>query len=198
MGKIKNTKNELKAQRDALKRFERFLPTLQLKKIQLQVEVRQLEARIEEKKAEEEHLWQQLGAWQKLFAEPFDFDAYVQLETVTLGIGNIAGVEIPVLDGVKFKTAVPDLFATPAWVDDGIKVLEHLVRLRAEQLVMHEQERCLREELRTTNQRVNLFEKVKIPQCKENIRMVRIFLGDQDTAAVARAKIAKKKTVERH
>ena len=41
MAKIKLTKNELKVQRDALKRFERYLPTLQLKKQQLQLEVRQ-------------------------------------------------------------------------------------------------------------------------------------------------------------
>ena len=31
MAKIKLTKNELKAQRDALKRFQRYLPTLQPK-----------------------------------------------------------------------------------------------------------------------------------------------------------------------
>ena len=37
MAKIKHTKNEMKAQREALNRFERFLPMLQLKKQQLQV-----------------------------------------------------------------------------------------------------------------------------------------------------------------
>ena len=35
MAKIKLTKTELKAQTDALKRFQRFLPMLQLKKQQL-------------------------------------------------------------------------------------------------------------------------------------------------------------------
>ena len=40
---------------------------------------------------------------------------------------------------------------------------------------------------------VNLFEKVKIPEAKENIRIIRIFMGDQQTAAVARSKIAKGK-----
>ena len=49
------------------------------------------------------------------------------------------------------------------------------------------------DELRTTTQRVNLFEKVKIPEAKENIRIIRIFMGDQQTAAVARSKIAKGK-----
>ena len=49
-------------------------------------------------------------------------------------------------------------------------------------------------ELRVTTQRVNLFEKVKIPECQENIRKIRIMLGDLETSAVARSKIAKRKT----
>ena len=48
-------------------------------------------------------------------------------------------------------------------------------------------------ELRVTSQRVNLFEKVKIPEAKENIRVIGVYLGDQQTAAVVRGKISKKK-----
>jgi V/A-type H+-transporting ATPase subunit D len=54
----------------------------------------------------------------------------------------------------------------------------------------------LSKELRTTTQRVNLFEKVKIPECKENMRIIRIYLGDVDTAGVVRSKIAKRKSQE--
>ena len=63
--------------------------------------------------------------------------------------------------------------------------------------MFEEQRRLLAEELRTTNQRVNLFERVKIPECKEAIRKIRIFLGDVQTLDVARSKIAKQKTLER-
>ena len=52
MAKIKHTKNELKAQRDALARFERYLPTLQLKKQQLQMVIRQVEADLRAKDQE--------------------------------------------------------------------------------------------------------------------------------------------------
>ena len=52
MGKVKNTKTELKAQRDSLKRYRRYLPTLQLKKQQLQMEIRQVDQRVAEKKAD--------------------------------------------------------------------------------------------------------------------------------------------------
>lgn len=193
MAKIKLTKNELKAQRDGLARFQRYLPTLQLKKQQLQMEVRMVEARIEDNKDEEKALLADMSNWRSLFSEPFDFDAHVAVDQITVSQGNIAGVSIPVLDEVSFKLIPPDLYATPAWVDDGIATLESILRLRIQQKILMEQADALREELRTTNQRVNLFEKVKIPEAKENIRVIRIFIGDQQTSEVARAKIAKGK-----
>ena len=61
---------------------------------------------------------------------------------------------------------------------------------------LQEQMDLLGKELRTTSQRVNLFEKVKIPEAKENIRRISIYLGDQDTSAVVRGKIAKRKLVK--
>jgi V/A-type H+-transporting ATPase subunit D len=51
--------------------------------------------------------------------------------------------------------------------------------------------------LRTTTQRVNLFEKKLIPELRENIRRIKIFLGDDETAAVGRAKLAKGKLVQK-
>ena len=195
MSRIKHTKNELKAQRDALRRFRRYLPTLQLKKQQLQIEMRQIEARIEEKEAEEAGVRKALAAWQRLFAEPFDFGKHLAVREVRTSVGNIAGVSIPVLEELALARSVPDLFASPPWVDDALDALEKLARLRIEREVLAEQRRLLGEELRTTSQRVNLFEKVKIPESEENIRVIRIFLGDAQTADVARAKIAKRKGV---
>ncbi len=197
MSKIKHTKNELKAQRDALKRFERYLPTLQLKKQQLQVEVRQLDARVEAQRAEEERVRAAVRVWSRLFAEPFPWDRHLKVRVVREGQGNIAGVAIPTLEGIEFERVLPDLYATPVWVDDGLRALEHLARLRIQRRIYEEQLRRLTEELRTTNQRVNLFEKVKIPEAAENIRVIRIFLGDEMTAGVARSKIAKGKSVEK-
>ena len=61
--------------------------------------------------------------------------------------------------------------------------------------VYEEQRRLVAEELQQTSQRVNLFEKVRIPECKEAIRVIKIALGDEQTAAVTRGKIAKGRTV---
>ncbi|MGD9873702.1 MAG: V-type ATP synthase subunit D [Kiritimatiellia bacterium] len=193
MAKIKHTKNELKAQRDALRRFERYLPTLLLKKQQLQTEIRTLDQRLSAKIQEEETFQKDVALWVRLFSEPFDFVSCLNVTDIRIGEGNIAGVNIPVLEAVEFSRHVPDLFESPLWVDDALAALEKLTRLRVERAVMEKQFRLLKEELRTTSQRVNLFEKVKIPECREHIRVIRIFLGDQQTAAVARAKIAKGK-----
>ena len=197
MSKIKYTKNELKAQRDALTRFTRYLPTLLLKKQQLQVELRALDAQIDAKRSEEEKARTDLAAWVKLFSEPFDFTPYIQVAEVQRSSGNIAGVTIPIFGTITFVEETPDLFATESWVDGGIDLLRQLISLRVERQIIEEQHRLLADELRTTSQRVNLFEKVKIPECKEHIRVIRIFMGDQQTAAVARSKIAKGKSAEK-
>ncbi len=196
MAKIKHTKNELKSQRDALRRFKRYLPTLLLKKQQLQMEMRQLEQRMDEVRAEGERLQAGMGAWIRLFDEPVDFTAWVRLREVRTATGNIAGVNIPILQDVVFDEVSVDLYATDSWVDDGRNVVERLVRFQIEHEILAEQHRLLGEELRTTSQRVNLFEKVKIPEAQANIRVIRIFLGDAQTAEVARAKLAKGKSVE--
>lgn len=195
MPKIKHTKSELKNQRDDLYRYERFLPTLELKKQQLQIEVRKVNAALEASRAEEAGLRAELDGWVRLFAEPFELGAMLQLKEVRRLSGNIAGVTIPILQEVVFERVPLDLFQTPPWLDDGLAVLERLGSLKVAQAIMGTQERLLGEELRTTTQRVNLFEKVKIPECTDNIRVIRIFLGDEQTAAVARAKLAKGKVM---
>lgn len=196
MAKIKYTKTELKQQRDALRRFERYLPTLQLKKQQLQMEVRQLETEIEAKAQEEREAREDLRGWVDLFAEPVTFEDYLKVASVEQTVNNIAGVNIPVLKDITFERTLPDLFTTRPWLDDGLDLLEQLSRLRCERLLLEEGHRRLVQELRTTTQRVNLFEKVKIPETRENIRVIRIFLGDQQTAEVARAKLAKDRAVK--
>ena len=37
---------------------------------------------------------------------------------------------------------------------------------------------------------------MKIPEAKENIRVIQVYLGDQQTASVVRGKISKKKLEE--
>ena len=109
--------------------------------------------------------------------------------------GNVAGVEIPVFAGADFELEPYDFLATPLWVDSALDRLKKVLLLDLESTVLDEQILRLGSELKTTAQRVNLFEKVKIPEAQEGIRRIRIYLGDQQTAQVVRGKIAKRKVV---
>ena len=79
------------------------------------------------------------------------------------------------------------------WVDSAIEELRELVAILEEIAVIEKGIDILRQELRVTTQRVNLFEKVKIPEAREAIRLIKIYLGDQMANAVGRSKIAKRK-----
>ncbi|MBP5247662.1 MAG: V-type ATP synthase subunit D [Fibrobacter sp.] len=193
MAKVKLTKNALKAERDSLKRYQRYLPTLLLKKQQLQMEMRTLQAKVMAKRDEEDALRKSIAGWIGLYAEPIEWDKYISVKEIRQGEGNIAGVEIPLFDGVDFNVTIPDFFTTPAWLDEGIRSLQGLISLRLERRVLEKQYELLSDELRSTSQRVNLFEKVKIPEAKENIRTINIFLSDQQISGVARSKLAKGK-----
>jgi len=198
MAKLKKTKNELKAQREALRRYERFLPTLELKKQQLQREVRRVETALRESAAAGEAVLARLRPWVKLLsaAPELRLGDYVRVAAVDLETANIAGVNVPTLTEVRFESVPVDYFETPPWLEEAVAALSELTERRVQQLTLERQRDLLGEELRITAQRVNLFEKVMIPRAEDGIRAIRIALGDAQTAAVARAKIAKGKGAE--
>ena len=196
---VKLTKNELKTQKDQLKQFQRYLPTLQLKKQQLQTVIRQIYSELEVKELERQKMIGNLDDWIDVFAENTLFKEELRLENLVIPLKveqtyeNIAGVKIPVFRELTFKEVKYDVRDYPLWVDTAVYKLRDIAKLDALVKTLRTQAFLLEKELRTTSQRVNLFEKVKIPQAKENIRVIGIYLGDQQTSAVVRGKIAKKK-----
>jgi V/A-type H+-transporting ATPase subunit D len=193
MPQVKKTKIEMKAQRDALRRFERFLPLLQLKKQQLQVELQGVLAALDKVQVEEQALLAAARPWAALFADSAALDGLKPaVERLVVSEANIAGVAIPVFESIRFTVPKIDLFTAPAWVDEALALIMKLATSRLRRDILQRQADLLEEELRTTSQRVNLFEKVKIPEAREKIRIIRIFLGDLMTAEVARGKAAKK------
>ena len=199
---IKLTKNEQKVQKDLLKQYQRYLPTLQLKKQQLQQVIMTTRAELAQKEAERVQMIGNLDDWVAVFAENAIFDedksidTLVQPETVICRNENIAGVTVPKFEELKFKDVEYDVDDYPLWVDTALVKLREIARLDALVSTLRKQEALLEKELRSTSQRINLFEKVKIPEAKENIRVIGVYLGDQQTAAVVRGKISKKKLVE--
>jgi len=196
MAKIKLTKSELKTQRDAMKQFTRYLPTLQLKKQQLQMEMRSCDERLRQNEAAEKEVREHLSSWLALFATEGTLEqltSIITLEGIDTDRENIAGVDVPVFKDARFSIDDYNLFEAELWIDDAVDAVKKVIAIKAEHEVIKEQRMLIERELRTTTQRVNLFEKVKIPECKENIRTIQIYLGDQQTAAVGRSKIAKRK-----
>lgn len=192
--KPKFNKTALKGQRDGLAKYEKFLPILLLKKMQLQLVIRQLEPVMEGKRRELEETVADIRPWARLLSDAtVDMEDYLRVGEVRVRKDNIAGVEVPEFDRVIFEEVPYSLFATPAWLDRALEALRRLAAVREELQVLLEKDRLLKEELRTTTQRVNLFEKKLIPELRENIRKIKIFLGDEETAAVGRAKLAKAK-----
>ena len=194
MAKIKLTKNEQKVQKDALKMYQRYLPTLTLKKQQLQTEIRTIEAKAREVRAQRVALEKEFSEWISVFGEEGAFKpGVVRGRNIREGFGNIAGVTIPVYEGADFSRGDYDLYETPLWIDLAADRMEKALSLDLEADVLDEQVRLLSQELRTTTQRVNLFEKVKIPETKANIKKISVYLGDEQVASVVRSKISKKK-----
>lgn len=197
MSKIRFTKGELKRQRDSLRQYERFLPTLQLKKQQLQIEILLQLSLLEEKRQLEAKKRAAAELWAGLLAEPgIDLKPLLRPVKILSNTKNIAGVDLPIFNQAEFPVAEYDLFTLPLWVDAALEALKALASLREEIRVIQKGIEILRQELRITTQRVNLFEKVKIPEATEAIRLIKIYLGDQMANAVGRSKIAKAKISE--
>ena len=196
--KIRLTRPELKRQRDALQRYERYLPMLKLKQQQLQLTIREVQANLRKAQADVEAALNVFQPYKAVLADRAGVNVadLAEPSEVRTSETNIAGVSIPVYEEAVFPRPEYSLFATPAWVDRTVADLRTLNEHRARAKVYEEQFRLLDRELTKIIQRVNLFEKVKIPECREVIRVIRIKLGDEMTAAVGRGKIAKAKIAE--
>ena len=193
--KIKFTQGELKRQRDLLKQYERFLPTLQLKKQQLQLELNNQILALEMYQSQRDQMTQEIIAWMGLLAESkIVMNEIVIPRQVFMTSRNIAGVDIPVFDNVEFAPIEYDLFSTPLWLDRATKLFMDYIALLFQVDALQQGAELLKRELLITTQRVNLFEKIKIPETQENIRLIKIYIGDQLAASIGRSKLVKRRT----
>lgn len=198
MSKIKLTKGELKKQRDSLKQFRRYLPTLQLKKQQLQTKILEARKFLNERMEVYADKSSKIGEWAGLLGDKqIDLSAWLKPLKVDVTIVNIAGASVPFFDNIHFHAPEYDFYTTPFWTDKALEDIRAMLTLLAEIEVIKKQIEVLEKELRTTTQRVNLFEKIKIPEAKENIRKIGIYLGDQMANAVGIGKVAKRMVVAR-
>lgn len=198
MAILKLTKNELRTQQNRLSLFQKYLPTLQLKKAMLQFEVDQANAEIVFLKEEFAKTRKRVDEFTSLLQ---DVSATRVLENAEIihvqkHYENIAGVEIPVFDTISFRDSEYFLFDTPVWTDLAIVQMREAISAKEKVNIAIEKRRALEKELREVSIRVNLFEKILIPRSLQNIKKIRVFLSDQQLSSIAQAKVAKRKIQE--
>ena len=200
MAEVKFTKTELRDQQLKLDRLQKYLPTLQLKKAMLQMEVNQAQIEIEALMGQFALSQEKVGKYSPLLTERSATDLFsaVTVRQVETSHENVAGVDIPHFERVHFESATYSLFDTPIWFESAILGIKELIVIREKIRIAEEKKRALEKELREVSIRVNLFEKILIPRALDNIKKIKIFLGDQQLAAVSQAKVAKKKILLRN
>jgi V/A-type H+-transporting ATPase subunit D len=191
-------KTTLKQQRDQLKTFKRFLPSLDLKRQQLLAALKQarqqrdgIHSAYREREERVEQLYPFLGS---STVATRNLASLVHIRAVKISQQNMLGTTLPVADEVEFDVAHYSRLVAPFWIDLLVEELQQLAVLNVKLQVAEQRVALLDAAARKITQRVNLFEKVLIPQADANIRKIVIFLSDQERAAVVRSKIAKSKS----
>jgi V/A-type H+-transporting ATPase subunit D len=194
MAKLKLSKHALHEQQEQLKLYQRLLPSLDLKRRQLTMEVKKAQEDYVATQSAVEALETRIGEELPMLAdEEFRLGGLVQLKSFKVIEQNVVGVKLPFLDSIECAVADYSRFATPPWVDTLVQRLKDATEQRMRAEIAGERRSTLQIAVRRITQRVNLFEKILIPTAKQNIQKIRIFLGDADRASVVTSKLAKKK-----
>jgi|688.fasta_scaffold00182_44 V/A-type H+-transporting ATPase subunit D len=194
-------KTTLKQQRDQLKTFKKFLPSLDLKRQQLLAALKVARGELDEALRTYDQLESRLANIYPLLGSSTvrtrNLSSLVRIRSVEISQENLVGTKLPVAKQVAFDVAEYSRMVMPFWIDLLIENMQRMAELHVLKQVRMERVRILDHAARRITQRVNLFEKVLIPKAEQNIRKIVIFLSDQERAAVVRSKIAKNKSLEK-
>lgn len=197
MAKTAFNKGALQREREHLKLYRRVLPSLDLKRQQLTLELGRERDKLNELRAAADHLIERIALELPMLANrEIPVSGLVELRSGSVGEENVVGVKLPVLAGVECTVRPYSMLAKPHWVDVLVERLRQAVEVRLRIQVSIEWVRRLDRAVRRTTQRVNLFDKILIPNARQNIRRIQIFLGDAERAAIVRSKLAKAKRRE--
>ena len=192
MARLKLSKASLQQERTKLKLYEKLLPSLELKRRQLVIELDKARKEYAGARADLERVEARVGPELPMLANTeIDLKGLVKMTAFDLGQENVVGVRLPVLRKVECQVAEYSPLAKPAWVDALVERLRDAAEARTRIQVAAQRVRILQRAERRITQRVNLFEKILIPQARENIERIQIWLGDMARAAVVQAKLAK-------
>ena len=191
--RIKLNKVSLREQKQKMALYQRFLPALEARKQQFLMQLGVIRKDIDVEEEALTALIEDLSAWSALVR---DMEAsllpHLAIRQVRVSVRNVAGLKIPLFQEIVFENPPYSLFATPYSFEMVLARLREAIRLREKMKVLRRQEQILSEGLRKTSQRINLYEQRLIPQCREAIRKIAVYLQDQQAAAVGVAKVAKR------
>ncbi|UCG75637.1 MAG: V-type ATP synthase subunit D [Gemmatimonadota bacterium] len=192
MVRLKLSKASLQQERQRLTLYEKLLPSLELKRRQLTIELDKAREEYAATRAEVESIEARVGAeLPMLAATEIDLKGLVMMTALDLEQENVVGVRLPLVKHVECRVAEYSMLAKPAWVDALVERLRDAAEARTRIQVAAERVRILERAERRITQRVNLFDKILIPRTRKNIQRIRIWLGDQERTAVVQAKLAK-------
>jgi V/A-type H+-transporting ATPase subunit D len=196
MAHLKLSKASLQQERTKLKLYRKLLPSLELKRRQLTMELDKARKRYETIRVEVEQLHARVGAELPMLANTeIDLKGLVTMVSLRVGQENVVGVRLPRLDEVTWQVAEYSMVAKPAWVDALVDRLREAAEGRMRIEVAAQRVRILERAERRVTQRVNLFEKILIPRTLQNIGRIQIWLGDIGRVAVVQAKLAKARQI---
>jgi len=177
-----------------LKRYKKFLPSLDLKRQQLAVERKKAQLQLKKTELDIEQCYKQTAAMLPMLAyKTTHLTDLVRLGQIEIGEENVVGVHVPVLEKMTVDVRPYSLFTEPHWVDQLVVQLKLMMELKIRQKIDTQRVEILGLALKKVTQRVNLFDKVLIPEAQQDIRKIRIYLSDMDTAGVVRAKSTKQR-----
>ena len=196
MARLKLSKASLQQELVKLKLYEKLLPSLELKRRQLAIELDKARKEYAATRAEVERLEARVGAELPMLANTeIELKDLVKMTALDLVQENVVGVRLPVLKEVECQVAEYSPLAKPTWVDALAERLVDAAEARTRIQVAAERVRILGRAERRITQRVNLFEKILIPRTRKSIERIQIWLGDIGRAAVVQAKLAKERQV---
>jgi V/A-type H+/Na+-transporting ATPase subunit D len=194
MARLALNKSSLSKLSRQLATFERFLPSLDLKRKQLMAERARAQASVQRTRQAVEALRTRIAEDLPMLANrEIELAKLVRLTSVRVGEENVVGTRLPVVEDKTIEVRDYGYLEKPHWVDRVADELKHMLELQLRLAVERRRGVLLEEAVRKVTQRVNLFEKVLIPRAREDIRKIRIFLSDAERSAVVRSKIAKRK-----
>ena len=180
--------NELGQQ---LKIREIALPTLKSKEAALRIEVKKAKVLAMEFDAKLKQRVKDMKDMVRLWVE---FSAgLIKLNDAKYSTRIIAGVKIPVLDSLAFDQQEFSLYQEPDWFPDGIQILKNLTEFSIKRDVNWKAMEILERARKKTTQKVNLYEKVQIPEYHQSISKIKRFLEDEENLSKSAQKILKRK-----